>query len=66
LVVSFADAKYKSFPSLALAEGALAKGREFYYQATPKKQVWKSREDLEEVPFVKEAIAVDAACSGNP
>jgi ribonuclease HI len=64
--MGFSGARYKSFPSLALAEEALAKGREPYYQATPKKQIWKSREDLEEVPFVKEAIAVDAACSGNP
>jgi viroplasmin and RNaseH domain-containing protein len=64
--VGFSGAKYKSFPTRGLAEKALQQGREHYYQIIPKKKVWKSRGDLEDVPFVKEAIAVDAACSDNP
>jgi ribonuclease HI len=66
LVEGFPDAKYKSFPTEQEAKEALAKGWEPYYQATPKKQAWKSRDEATEVPFVKESIAVDAACSGNP
>jgi ribonuclease HI len=31
-----------------------------------KNHVWKSRNELATLPFVKESIAVDAACSGNP
>ncbi|GHV26804.1 hypothetical protein FACS1894176_07980 [Bacteroidia bacterium] len=65
-MMGFSGARYKSFSTRELAEKALQQGREPYYQTTPKKQVWKSRDDLEDVPFVKEAIAVDAACSDNP
>ena len=43
----------------------MKQGREPYYQVQ-KKSVWKARDEMEEVPFVKESIAVDAACSGNP
>ena len=40
-------------------------GREPYYQVQ-KKSVWKNRDEMDDLPFVKESIAVDAACSGNP
>ncbi|MDD2536948.1 MAG: ribonuclease H family protein [Candidatus Absconditabacteria bacterium] len=62
LVSGFSDAKYKSFPSQVLAEQALQEGYEKYYQANPKKNLWKEQD----LPFEKYSIAVDAACSGNP
>ena len=58
----YPDAKYKSFTSLALAEEAFAKDWQSYYEAKPKKNSWKEQD----LPFEKHAIAVDAACSGNP
>lgn len=65
MVSGFSDAKYKSFPTLLQAEEALKQGRKPYYQVQ-KKNIWKTRDEMEEMPFVKESIAVDAACSGNP
>lgn len=53
-------AKYKSFDSLNKAEEALEKWYEPYYQ---KKTDQRKEKDL---PFVKNSIAVDAACSNNP
>lgn len=56
LVIGYQGAKYKSFPTLQSAEHALQSGRELYYQPTPK-------QNLQELPFIKTSIAVDAACS---
>lgn len=49
--------KFKAFPSLSEAESALQEGRESYYQS--EKKHWTERE----IAFVKQSIAVDAACS---
>ena len=61
-VSGYPDAKYKSFSSLASAEEAFTKNWESYYETRPKKNSWKEQD----LPFEKNAIAVDAACSGNP
>jgi ribonuclease HI len=70
LVVGFPAAKYKAFPSLSQAEEALQQGREPYYQTKPasksRPRIRHARDEQVEVPFVRESIAVDAACSGNP
>jgi ribonuclease HI len=66
LVTGFPAAKYKSFPTREEAEKAFQQGREYYYQPKQKPNLWKSRATLPEIPFIKESIAVDAACSGNP
>ena len=56
LVIGFAWAKYKWFASYDEAKIALDKWFEEYYQ--PEKK-WNEKD----LPFVKESIAVDAACS---
>lgn len=61
LVDGFPWAKYKAFPSKEAAQQALQSGREEYYQTKPKDQ--RKTQDL---PYEKNSIAVDAACSGNP
>ena len=66
IVSGFPDAKYKSFPTEQQAQQALTQGREPYYEASTKKNLRKSRGELEDIPFIQESIAVDAACSGNP
>lgn len=58
LVSWFAGAKYKSFKSEPEAQKALWEGRENYYQ--PEKKRYEK-----ELPFVKQSIAVDAACSSS-
>lgn len=56
LVSGFAGAKYKSFKTLDLAENAYQEGWEKYYQPQEKRFE-------RDIPFVKQSIAVDAACS---
>jgi len=56
LVKGFKWAKYKWFSSKIEAEQALWEGRERYYQPEKKR-------NEKELPFLKESIAVDAACS---
>ncbi len=53
-------AKYKSFESLEQAEEAFGKGYQPFYQ---NKSEQRKEKDL---PFYKNSIAVDAACSHNP
>lgn len=62
LVSGFPHARYKSFPSKELAQEAFLSWREPYYQTQSKKYLWKEMN----LPFEKNSIAVDAACSGNP
>ncbi|HOG15101.1 MAG TPA: ribonuclease H family protein [Candidatus Absconditabacterales bacterium] len=57
-VVGVKGARYKSFNSLTEAETALEKGFEPYYT----KEKWFEKD----IPFEKNSIAVDAACSRNP
>lgn len=56
LVSGVKGSKYKSFPSFQLAEQAFKEGREPYYQSEKKRN-----EKL--LPFIRQSIAVDAACS---
>jgi len=58
LVSWFPWAKYKSFKSEKEAEEAFDKGSDEYYQ--PKK-----KRNEKDIPFVKNSIAVDAACSSS-
>lgn len=57
-VLWFTGAKYKSFNSLSEAEQALEWGSDEFYN----KKQWHEKD----IPFEKNSIAVDAACSGNP
>ncbi|KAB7671216.1 viroplasmin family protein [Bacillus sp. B1-b2] len=58
----FKGASFKSFPSLAEAEKAFAKGRnETSTSKSSKNTIHKKLEPIEE-----DSISVDAACSGNP
>ncbi len=56
LVSGVKGSKYKAFPTLQEAETAFQIGRVPYYQSEKK---W----NVQELPFVKKSIAVDAACS---
>lgn len=60
-VVGVKNARYKAFPTKEDATIALKNWYKMYYQSKPKDQ-WKT----EDIPFEKNSIAVDAACSGNP
>lgn len=60
LVVWVKWAKYKSFENEDLAKQAFSKGYEPYYK---NKSELRKTQDL---PFEKNSIAVDAACSHNP
>lgn len=61
LVEGFAGAKYKWFKTEAEAKQAYQQWPEQFYQNKP-----KERRKTENLPFEKNSIAVDAACSGNP
>ncbi len=60
LVVWVKWAKYKSFENEDLAKQAFSKWYEPYYQ-----NKWELRK-TQDLPFEKNSIAVDAACSHNP
>ncbi len=60
------NAKYKSFKTMAEAQHAFAMGYEEYRKATPVIQNEKTEVAGNPAPAINEAIAVDAACSGNP
>ena len=60
----FSGAKYKCFSSGKEAETALNEWWEKYYEV--KNVTKKKKVKNEDIPFFTEAIAVDAACSGNP
>lgn len=62
MVSGYPDAKYKSFPSLKLAEEAFWTWWEPYYEVKSRKNLWKESD----LPFERNSIAVDAACSWNP
>ncbi len=60
-VENFEGTLYKSFPTKELAEKA--------YQSGPWEYIGKSKEKASVSPqgnFIKDSLAVDAACSGNP
>ncbi len=64
-VVSYPDARYKSFDSLEAAENAFRENYEMHYQS--RKSGPKRVRDFAGHPeIIKDSIAVDAACSGNP
>ncbi|MBQ7073991.1 viroplasmin family protein [bacterium] len=60
-VSGYPQAKYKKFDTQLEAEKAFQQGRESFYAKKEKKS-----DDTHEKNTIKEAIAVDAACSGNP
>ena len=60
-VQGFRDAKYKSFKTKQEAESAFKNGYESHYSSKP-----KDRRKTEDLPYEKNSIAVDAACSWNP
>jgi len=57
-VQGFRDAKYKSFKTQQEAESAFKDSYELHYFSKPKDR-WKN----EDLPYEKNSIAVDAACS---
>lgn len=57
----FQWAQYKSFPSCEQAEHAFSQDYEIFLSKKPTTDIFA---DI--VPFEKNSIAVDAACSGNP
>ncbi len=60
-VENFDGALYKSFPTKELAEKA--------YHSNPYKYIGKNQKPAAIIPqgdFIKDSLAVDAACSGNP
>ena len=66
-VNGFEGAKYKGFPDRTSAEAAFHMGYEAYYKSNPveKTQARAAMGEAIEKP-IGQAIAVDAACSGNP
>lgn len=59
MVKNYPEARYKSFKSLEEAENAFRTGSGFAPKIVPKKHSLASQ-------ITKDAIAVDAACEGNP
>jgi ribonuclease HI len=65
-IQGFPNAKYKSFETLAEAEKAF-KGKFYeYYDFSKKEEDKKTNGKISRDLIIKESIAVDAACSGNP
>jgi len=60
-VTGYENAKYKSFETLGAAREAFEKGHSAYRQSAVKKP-----EDHSVAPYIRESIAVDASCIGNP
>jgi ribonuclease HI len=64
-VFGYADAKYKSFDSFEAAREAYESG---YVQSAARRSarppVWDKMSPC--CPYIRESLAVDAACSGNP
>ncbi len=59
------QALYKSFNTLAEAERAYSSSPQMYIGNNPKEHSVNKRTELPPI-IVREALAVDAACSGNP
>ena len=57
----FTDARYKSFKTKKEAQKAYKESYKLHYKSKP-----KDRRKTEDIPFEKNSIAVDAACSWNP
>ena len=69
--LGFAEAKYKSFDSLADAQAALKNGWEAYFSISPKAPPPNTPLPVAALPAatrrpILPSISVDAACSGNP
>ena len=67
-IAGFSGAKYKSFSTLKAAEEAFKDPADMHYGKGPKKPKTpkRTREELVEMGVDMTAIAVDAACKGNP
>ena len=64
-VTGYENARYKSFETLGQAREAYEKGIAAYRKSAVKKPV-ALPEDKSVVAFIRESIAVDASCMGNP
>ena len=67
-IAGFSGAKFKSFSSLTAAEQAFKEPADMHYGKGPKKPKTpkRTRDDWVEMGVDMTAIAVDAACKGNP
>ena len=64
-VFGFENAQYKSFETLGEAREAYEQGHAVYRKA-PERKIVDLPESKSEGFFIRESLAVDAACSGNP
>lgn len=64
-VSAFPDAKYKAFDTISEAQFAFKKNFKDFYQSKDTETIirknWKNQSEI-----IKDSLAVDAACSGNP
>ena len=67
-IAGFSGSKFKSFATLKAAEEAFKDPADMHYGKGPKKPKTpkRTREELTEMGVDMTAIAVDAACKGNP
>ena len=64
-VIGFEDAQYKSFPTMSEAQEAYEQGSIAYRQQVVEK-TFELRSNTSDESYIRESLAVDAACSGNP
>ncbi|MDR1456077.1 MAG: ribonuclease H family protein [Tannerella sp.] len=65
-VTGYSGARYRSFDSFEAAREACESGRPSFGKEPAKRPLHSVREASAPVPFIRESLAVDAACSGNP
>ena len=64
-VMGYENAQYKSFETLGEARDAYEKGCDVYRQSAVKKTTVLQESEVADL-YIRESLAVDAACSGNP
>ena len=64
-VMGYENAQYKSFETLGEARDAYEKGCDVYRQSAVKKTTVLQESEVAD-SYIRESLAVDAACSGNP
>jgi len=65
-IEGFPQASYKSFLNKEIAEQAISKGAEYYIGFDERKLTFTDAEREKAGQPIRESLAVDAACSGNP
>lgn len=65
-VKNFPEAKYKSFLSMTEAEKAFEAGWKKSYSSSTLSQKSNANQRKSSATYIENALAVDAACSGNP